>query len=100
MVIICNKIEKLFTSVWVLWVSFFVKCLLKSLNPSYQAIKILVIGSSLGFPGDSAEKNLPEMQEAWDGEDPLKKRVVTHSGVAAWRIPWIEEPGRLQSMSL
>ena len=39
------------------------------------------------------------MQEAWDGEDPLKKRVVTHSGVPAWRIPWIEEPGRLQSMS-
>ena len=39
------------------------------------------------------------MQEAWDGEDPLKKRVVTHSGVPAWKIPWIEEPGRLQSMS-
>ena len=31
-------------------------------------------------------------------KDPLEKELATHSGVLAWRIPWTEEPGRLQSM--
>ena len=31
-------------------------------------------------------------------EDPLEKEMVTHSSILAWRIPWTEEPGRLQSM--
>ena len=31
-------------------------------------------------------------------EDPLEKEMATHSSILAWRIPWIEEPGRLQSM--
>ena len=47
-------------------------------------------------------KNLPVMQETWvpslDQEDPLEKGMATHSGILAWRIPWAEEPGRLQSM--
>ena len=42
------------------------------------------------------------MQETWFGllgwEDPLEKEMATHSTILAWRIPWIEEPGRLQSM--
>ena len=47
-------------------------------------------------------KNLPVMQETgvrslgW--EDPLEKETATHSSILAWRIPWSEEPGRLQSM--
>ena len=47
-------------------------------------------------------KNLPEMQETcvqslgW--EDPLEKERTTHSSILAWRIPWTEEPGRLQSL--
>ena len=49
-------------------------------------------------------KNLPAMQEAqvWSlgQEDPLEKGMATHSSVLAWRIPWTEEPGRLQSMGL
>ena len=32
------------------------------------------------------------------GEDPLEEGMTTHSGVLAWRIPWTEEPGGLQSM--
>ena len=32
------------------------------------------------------------------GEDPLEEGVATHSSVLAWRIPWAEEPGRLQSI--
>ena len=46
-------------------------------------------------------KNLPAMQETWvqslDREDPLEKGMATHSSILAWRIPWTEEPGRLQS---
>ena len=52
-------------------------------------------------------KNLPAMQEtkeirfdslSWD--DPLEKGMATHSNILAWRIPWTEEPGELQSMQL
>ena len=32
------------------------------------------------------------------GEDPLEKEMATHSSILAWRIPWTEEPGGLQSM--
>ena len=46
-------------------------------------------------------KRLPAVQETWvqslGQEDPLEKEMVTHSGILAWRIPWMEEPGRLQS---
>ena len=56
----------------------------------------------MGFPGGSEVKNPPAMQEAWvrslGWEDPLEKGMATHSSVLAWRIPWTEEPGRLQSM--
>ena len=48
--------------------------------------------------------HLPAMQETQvrflDREDPLEKEMATHSSVLAWRIPWTEEPGRLQSMGL
>ena len=47
-------------------------------------------------------KNLPAMQEIWarslSGEDPLKEEMATYSSILAWRIPWTEEPGRLQSV--
>ena len=47
-------------------------------------------------------KNSPAMQETWvrslGWEDPLEKGMATHSSILAWRIPWTEEPGRLQSM--
>ena len=49
-------------------------------------------------------KNLPAMQETWVQflglEDPLEKEMATHSSILAWKIPWTEEPGRLQSMRL
>ena len=49
-------------------------------------------------------KNLPAMQETWvrslGREDPLEKGMATHSSIPARRIPWTEEPGRLQSMGL
>ena len=47
-------------------------------------------------------KNLPAKQEtqiqSLGQENPLEKGMATHSSILAWRIPWTEEPGRLQSM--
>ena len=49
-------------------------------------------------------KNLPAMLETWvwslSWEDPLEKGIATYSSILAWRIPWTEESGRLQSMGL
>ena len=49
-------------------------------------------------------KNLPAEQEAevrsLGQGDPLEKGMATHSSILVWRIPWTEEPGRLQSMGL
>ena len=47
-------------------------------------------------------KHLSAMQETWvqslGQEDPLEKEMATHASTLAWKIPWMEEPGRLQSM--
>ena len=49
-------------------------------------------------------KRLPAVRETWvrslGWEDPLEKETTTHSSTLAWKIPWTEEPGRLQSMGL
>ena len=46
-------------------------------------------------------KNVPEMWEIFLGqEDSLEKRMAIHYSIPAWRIPWTEEPGRIQSMGL
>ena len=57
-----------------------------------------------GLHGGSL-KNLPAMQEAQKTqvqslgpEDPLEEGTATHSSILAWRIPWTEEPGGLQSI--
>ena len=55
-----------------------------------------------GFPESSVGKEStcnagdPSSIPGW--EDPLEKGMTTHSHIPAWRIPWTEEPGRLQSM--
>ena len=57
------------------------------------------------FPGGSVVMNRPAMQEPREmqarslgQEGPLEEEMATHSSTLAWRIPWTEEPGRLQSM--
>ena len=56
-----------------------------------------------GFPGNSVVNN-PPANVGWrqirslGRKDPLEEEMATHSSVLAWRIPWIEEPGGLQSM--
>ena len=59
----------------------------------------------MGFEGGSVVKNplpMQETQETWVGslsrEDPLEKGMATHSIILAWKIPWTEDPGGLQSM--
>ena len=59
----------------------------------------------MGFSGGTVIKNLhavQELQETWvqslDWEDPLEQGMAVHSSILAWKIPWTEEPGRLQAM--
>ena len=62
----------------------------------------------MGFPGDAEVKNLPANErntrdvKFWSlgWEDTLEKEMAIHSSILAWRIPWTEEPGELQSMGL
>ena len=58
----------------------------------------------LGFPDGSVVKNPPERQEmsiqSLDQEDPLREETATHPSILAWKIPWTEEPGVLQSKGL
>ena len=58
----------------------------------------------LDFPVAQMVENLPAMQETWVRslglEDSLEKEMATHSSILAWRIPWTEGPGGLQSMGL
>ena len=55
-----------------------------------------------GLPGGSVLRIHPPIQETWvqslGGEDPLEEEMETHSSILAWRIPWTEEPGGLQSL--
>ena len=60
-----------------------------------------------GFLGGSVVKNPPAKQErqktqlqSLSQEDPLEEEMATHSSILAWKIPWTEEPGRIQSMGL
>ena len=61
----------------------------------------LTLGTS---PGAQMVKHLPTMQEirvqSLDREDLLEKKMAPHSSILAWKIPWMVEPGRLQSMGV
>ena len=71
------------------------------LKPSMQDFKhdLTSMGASLVA---QTVKCLPAMWETWvralGGEDPLEKEMASHSSTLAWKIPWTEEPGRLQSV--
>ena len=73
-----------------------------------KQIKIILIPVSpalshpKGSPVPQTVKHLPTMQEnqvqSLGREDPLEKEMATHSSILAWKIPWLEERGRLQSV--
>ena len=69
-----------------------------------SSMNINKLGVPRDFPGGSEVKRLPTMWETWvrflGQEDLLEKDMATHSSTLAWKIPWTEEPGRLQSMGL
>ena len=56
----------------------------------------------MNLPGGSAVKNLSAMQEtqvqSLGQQDPLEKEMATHPSILAWKVPWTEEPGGIQSM--
>ena len=76
---------------------------LKPQNPKCLLFEIQTV-IEMSYPGGSAIENLTTMQEtgvrSLGGEDPLEQEMATHSSILAWRIPWTEEPGGLQSMGL
>ena len=59
---------------------------------------------SYGFPGGSdgeeSASNAGDLGSIPGSEDPLEKGMATYSSILAWRLPWTEEPGGLQSMGL
>ena len=68
--------------------------------PSWSQASCL--GNSKSLEGGSVVRNLPAMQKMWaqslGQEDPLEEGMATHYSIFAWRIPWTEEPGGLQSI--
>ena len=65
-----------------------------------RCITLYKCATVLGFPGASANKESACNLGDLGSEDFLEKGMATHSGSLSWKIPWIEEPGRLQSMGL
>ena len=73
-------------------------------NCPFAHLALSLISMFKDFPSGSVVKNLPARQETQvrflGQEDPPEEGMATHSSILAWRIPWTEEPGRLQSQRL
>ena len=77
-------------------------------NPRNNRMQITAIHLERSFQTQASlvaemVKSLPAIRDpgrSWGQEDLLKKEMATHSSILAWKIPWLEEPGRLQSMGL
>ena len=67
-----------------------------TISPIYLTIHQFLTFFSSG--GKASACNAGDLGSILGQEDPLEKEMATHSSILAWRIPWIEEPGRLQSM--
>ena len=81
---------------------FFLFLIFYSFTSCVLLICCLMIIVVLTSPVTQTIKPLPTMRETWvqslGWEDLLEKEMATHSSILAWKIPWTEEPGRLQSM--
>ena len=86
------------TPVFLVFFSIF-NCFFSLQNSTKVGLVVIVSNSSLVA---QMVKRLPTVREIWvrslGQEDPLKKEMATHSSTLAWKIPWTEEPDRLQSM--
>ena len=74
---------------------------------NFEAIKTeqnITYGLHRWLSSKEFARQMQQIQETWvqflGGEDPLEEEMATHSSILTWKIPWIEEPGRLQSMGL
>ena len=66
-----------------------------------MGVNLSILREILGFPGGSdGKQSVCNIGDQWRQEDLLEKGMAIHSSILAWRIPWTEEPGRLQSMRL
>ena len=87
---LCQRLKKKSSDIWSL--SFFIQ----SVGCCFCMPKTSLVAQMI--------KSLSTMQEtrvrSLGGEDLLEKEMATHSSILAWKIPWTEEPGRLQSMQL
>ena len=74
----------------------------KDIKKWLYRIDLLALFVFLDLPGGSDGKTSACKLETWvwslGWEDPLEEGMATHSSILAWRIPWTEEPGKLQSM--
>ena len=81
------------------WLALFKYCIFNNFNRRIITLQYCIDWTSLVA---QLVKNLLAMQENWvpfpSQEEPLEKEMATSSSILAWRIPWIEEPDRLQSM--
>ena len=80
-------------------------CWIPCLFPGFHVLLFLIYPLlSQGFPGGSDRKasacNAGDPGSILCPEDPLEKEMATHSSILAWKIPWSEEPDRLQSLGL
>ena len=69
---------------------------------SHEIKRRLLLGRSFpgGPDGKASAYNVGDWVQSLGQEDLLEKEMATHSSIIAWKIPWMEEPGRLQSMGL
>ena len=69
------------------------------MDPCRPLIRLLLLSAWASLVAQSVVKNQPaNAVQSLGREDPLEKEMATHSSILAWRIPWTEEPGGLQSM--
>ena len=98
---VCHKMMGLDAMIFVFWMLNFKPAFSLSFLQPGISHDVLYIWASLVV---QSVKNLPAVQETWvqflGREDPLEKEMATHSSILAWKIPWTEEPGGLQSMGL
>ena len=94
-----------FFTIWEANINFSSRNSLQNLVKEFKALCFgFVVGAhrkTWGFPGGAEVKSPPANAGDWvrflGWEDPLEKEMATHSSILAWRIPWTEEPGGLQS---
>ena len=99
--LICLLVGHCSLAIWDIYVfSFSLSCAVYNLN--IASIGYLYLLREVGFPGGSEGKvsarNAGDGVWSLDREDPLEKAMATHSSTLAWKIPWMEEPGRPQPM--